>query len=272
MSATLEELLPEFERLVARRIGVQVRGKAYLVRSRLTPIAAARGLASVEELLEAIQRPGDESRDAAVDAMTTNETSFFRDAHPFEALAGHLIPEMAKARAGRITVWCAAGSSGQEAYSTLMAVQSSCPALIREGRIRVLSTDVSPAMVERAADGRYSAFEVRRGMSAHQLDQFFEPDGRHFRIRADLRGLVDARVLNLLGPWTGVPRASVVVLRNVLIYFDEPARRRIVERLRDEVMERDGVLLLGASERLPDGVEGFEAERLGSTTVFRRHR
>ncbi|WP_420452493.1 CheR family methyltransferase [Ilumatobacter sp.] len=255
-----------FRQVVDRRIGVQLDGKEYLIENRLRAVAQNHGLDSTAAVLAAIRRGDRAVESDAIEAMTTNETSFFRDQHPFTSLAEHVLPPLAAANGDRLTIWNGACSSGQESYTLAMTIADHLPHLAVGGRTRIVSTDVSPAMVERTAAGTYSRFEVNRGLPAALAVRHFEQTGRNWTAKPLLRSMVEARELNLLEPFRGLPRCDVVLLRNVLIYFTVAARRDIVRRIGTEVLKPGGCLLLGASETINGFDEGFESRRIGSAT------
>ncbi|HEX7097053.1 MAG TPA: protein-glutamate O-methyltransferase CheR, partial [Acidimicrobiales bacterium] len=179
--------------------------KQYLVQTRLATVLRDTGLPSFAALVgELRRRPHGDVGVAVIEAMTTNETSFFRDGHPFDAVSDHIVPElMARKPDASITVWCGACSSGQEPYSLAIALWEKHPALMRAGRVRIIATDIAPSMVERCREGRYSTLEVNRGLPARYLVRYFEQSGTDWVVRPELRSVVDARELNLTAPWTG---------------------------------------------------------------------
>ena len=257
-----------FVGLVDRKIGVQLSGKEYLIESRLQPLAREHGLGSAAEVVAAMRRGDRAVETAAVEAMTTNETSFFRDQHPFETLVTDVIPDLVSTTGGRLTIWNGACSSGQESYTLAMSIRDHFPDLVLPGRTTILSTDVSPQMVERTKAGRYSRFEVNRGLPANQAVKHFDQDGRNWVARAELRSMIDARELNLLEPWVGLPKCDLVLLRNVLIYFTVPVKQDILRRIRTDVLKPGGCLLLGASETTVGIDDGYESRRVGGSTFY----
>ena len=257
-----------FVGLVDRKIGVQLSGKEYLIESRLQPLAREHGLGSAAEVVAAMRRGDRAVETAAVEAMTTNETSFFRDQHPFETLVTDVIPDLVSTTGGRLTIWNGACSSGQESYTLAMSIRDHFPDLVLPGRTTILSTDVSPQMVERTKAGRYSRFEINRGLPATQSVKQFDQDGRNWVARAELRSMIDARELNLLEPWVGLPKCDLVLLRNVLIYFTVPVKQDILRRIRTDVLKPGGCLLLGASETTVGIDDGYESRRVGGSTFY----
>lgn len=260
-------------RFVLDRSGIVLsEGQEYLVESRLAPLARHQQLDGVAGVAAALRsRPPAALQAAIVDAMTTNETSFFRDRHPFDAMADKVIPELltARRRDDDITIWCAAASSGQEPYTLAMILHERFPALLASGRVQILATDLSPTMIARMAEGRYSQFEINRGLPAPLLVTYFEQVGRDWVIRQDLRNMVEARELNLLASWSGVPRCDIVLIRNVLIYFSVEVKQQLLRRIRDEVLRPDGYLFLGSSETTLNIDAGYVAERHGRATYYR---
>ena len=156
-----------------------------------------------------------------MEALANNETSFFRDVHPFETLKQWILPELARRRAAeaRLHIWCAACSSGQEPYSVAMLLREHFPAL-RDWQVRILGSDLSSEMLQRARGGRYSQLDVHRGVSARLLAKYFQKVGAEWQITEDIRRMVEFRPINLIDTWPPFPAQDVILLRNVLIYFD----------------------------------------------------
>lgn len=247
-------------------------GKEYLVESRLMPLARRAGLADVADLVALAQRGGDgEVRAQIVDALTTNETSWFRDRHPFDALSGGMLPALMAARQTerRLTIWSAACSSGQEPYSIAMTMLDSAPTLA-SWRTSIVATDLSPTMVQRAKDGYYSQLEVNRGLPATHLVRHFDRDGAGWRVRSGIRSMVRVEQHNLLSA-PPVGTFDIVFMRNVLIYFAVETKREILARVRRSLAP-DGFLVLGAAETTLNIDSAFERVEFGSATVYRLKR
>ena len=258
-----------FQRLVASRIGVQLPDKAYLVESRLCEILQDRGFPDAEALIKEIRLGDAALASDAIEAMTTNETSFFRDIHPFETLATDVLPDMLeRKKSGVLRIWNGACSSGQESYSLAMTLHEHFPEAAHPSKIKILSTDVSPIMVARTKEASYSRFEINRGLPAGHAEKYFEQEGRRWVAKPLLRELVSATELNLLEPWTRIPRCDVVVLRNVLFYFAPLVRQEILRRIRTEVLTPQGCLLLGATENFLETANGFQRRRVGRTALY----
>jgi chemotaxis protein methyltransferase CheR len=224
--------------------------KEYLLETRLQPIARQLGCASLAELVAMLRRsPGDEAllRDVT-EAMTTNESMFFRDTKPFEQLRDLVIPRVRQAKAsGKMRVWSAACSNGQEPYSISMTLLEQRLAMGGLGW-EILATDLDTQVLAKAQEGVYTQFEVQRGTPITLLVKYFSQIGNNqWRIKDEVRGGISYRVHNLIQPCNGFGKFDVVFCRNVLIYFDEETKRGVLNRLAD-ALEPHGVLFLGAAE------------------------
>jgi chemotaxis protein methyltransferase CheR len=244
--------------------------KEYLVRARLEPVARRHGLSSLAELVHRLQTnlPGELHGDV-VEAMTTNETSFFRDTEPFETLRREILPPLIKSRekTRRLDIWSAACSSGQEAYSIAMLIDHHLPALAG-WKTSILGTDLARGVVERARNAVFSQIEVGRGLPAPMLARYFEREGTDWRLRADIARRVTFRQMNLTDPWHDVPQMDVVFMRNVLIYFDVDVKRTMLDRVA-KVLRPDGALLLGAGETTINLDSRYQAVHAGKTVYYR---
>lgn len=223
-------------------------GKEYLVEARLAPIAKSHGVASVDELSALLTPSRPQLVEEVVQAMTTNETSFFRDQHPFEALRQHVLPDLIRRRSSErsLRIWSGACSTGQEPYTIAMLIREHFPDLAG-WHIDIIATDLSTAVLERARAGCYRQLEVNRGLSTPQLLKYFERAGLDWRLKQEIRNMVQFKQLNLVSDWPGLPRFDVVFLRNVLIYFDVDMKRAVLGRLRRHLAS-DGYLFLGGAE------------------------
>jgi chemotaxis protein methyltransferase CheR len=234
-------------------------GREYLVESRLTPLAR-KAHADVDGWLALAKGPlGAAVRRQIVDAMTTHETSFFRDAATFECLRGDVLPALIAARRAEraLTFWCGASSTGQEPYSIAMVIHEHFPELLT-WQLTLLATDLSHAALARARSGRYSQLEVGRGLPAAYAAKYLEQHDLEWQIVDSLRNLVTFQELNLNRPWPAMPPLDVVFMRNVLTYFDGEAQTRILEQIRGG-LRPDGYLFLGAAESASIRVDGFAA-------------
>ena len=222
--------------------------KQYLIESRLLPISRKEGLPGISELVQKMKGGSASIMTQVVEAMTTNETFFFRDKVPFEHFRNSIMPEILQARASRrsIRIWCAAGSTGQEPYSLAMSLKEMGAALAG-WRIEILATDLSLEVIEKSKSGLYSQFEVQRGLPIQLLVKYFKQVGEFWQINADIRAMIAHRQLNLLHDFSQLGIFDVIFCRNVLIYFDQDTKISIFGRLARS-MEADGFLVLGAAE------------------------
>jgi chemotaxis protein methyltransferase CheR len=233
-------------KLLKERSGLDLSSdKQYLVESRLIPLARRSGLAGIAELVAKI-RSGSDASDV-VEAMTTNETFFFRDKIPFDHLREAILPALVQARASRrsLRIWCAASSTGQEPYSIAMCVKEF--AALTGWRVEILATDLSQAVLEKSKAGIFSQFEVQRGLPIQMLVKHFTQVGELWQLNAAIRAMVQHRQLNLLQDFSHLGTFDVIFCRNVLIYFDQDTKIGIFDRMA-KVLEPDGVLALGAAE------------------------
>ncbi len=222
--------------------------KQYLVESRLLPLARKAGLAGLGELVAKMRNGSESTISDVVEAMTTNETFFFRDKIPFDHFKGSVIPQLLKARAARksLRIWCAAASTGQEPYSLAMILKDMGAALAG-WRVEIIATDLSQEVLEKCKSGIYSQFEVQRGLPIQMLVTHFKQIGETWQINPDIRAMVSFRQLNLLHDFSSLGVFDVIFCRNVLIYFDQQTKAAVFNRLL-KVNEPDGYLFLGAAE------------------------
>lgn len=236
--------------LLKQRSGLIVTmDKQYLLESRLMPVARKAGASGLSELVQKMKAAGSERLIVeVVEAMTTNESFFFRDKVPFEHFRDVIVPAMLKTRASakRIRIWCAAASTGQEPYSLAMILKDMA---LRLGgwRVDILATDLSHEVLEKAKAGIYSQFEVQRGLPVQMLVKYFTQTGELWQVAPEIRGMVQYRPFNLLEDFAPLGRFDVVFCRNVLIYFDQDTKVNVLNRIA-RVMEPDGYLVLGAAE------------------------
>ncbi|MBX2879484.1 MAG: protein-glutamate O-methyltransferase CheR [Granulosicoccus sp.] len=218
----------------------------YLVESRLTSLARKLKYSGLNEVIVTLKSGKDEKlAEFVVEAMTTNETSFFRDSHPFQTLCEDVLPTIAATHSDSISIWCAACSTGQEPYTIAMAVHEHCPDIAH--RIRIKATDISNEVVEKAASGRYTRLEVNRGLPVQLLTKYFDQQGLSWQVSSKLRDMVDFQQLNLIRDWPDLPKMDIIFLRNVLIYFDPDIKSRVLQNT-CKVLKPGGCLFLGLSE------------------------
>jgi chemotaxis protein methyltransferase CheR len=233
--------------------------KQYLVESRLLPIARKAGVAGLAELVAKLKAPGAEPLiSEVVEAMTTNESFFFRDKIPFDHFRDAIMPSLLAARAKekRIRIWCAAASTGQEPYSLAMILKEMA-AKVAGWRIEIIGTDLSTEVLEKAKTGIYSQFEVQRGLPIQMLVKNFTQIGETWQIAPDVRAMVQYKTLNLLADFSHLGRFDAVFCRNVLIYFDQDTKIDVLQRCA-RLMEPDGFLVLGAAETVVGLTDAFK--------------
>ena len=236
--------------LVYQRSGIVLEeNKMYLAESRLLTLAHKEGYKKIDDLLRQMHGVGKNGvENKIVDAMTTNETSFFRDLYPFEALKKKIIPEFLETRKSLriLNIWCAACSTGQEPYSIAMLLCEEFP-LLRNWRVNILCTDISQEVLQRARSGRFRQIEINRGLPAKYLIKYFTKKGLEWEIKAELKKMTNFREFNLIANWPSLTQMDIVFLRNVLIYFDVNTKRNILGKLK-KVLKPDGYLFLGSAE------------------------
>jgi len=233
--------------------------KQYLAESRLLPVARRNGMSTLDELVDRLKNRTTAPLSAeVVEAMTTNETFFFRDKLPFEHFRDTIMPALiaARAREKRIRIWCTAASSGQEPYSLAMLIKG-MSAVVAGYRIDIVATDLSSEVLEKAKAGIYSQFEVQRGLPVQLLVKFFDQVGETWQLAPELRSMVQFRPLNLLNDFSALGNFDVVFCRNVLIYFDQENKVAVLNRIARQ-MAADGILVLGAAETVIGLTEAFK--------------
>ncbi|MEZ5973523.1 MAG: protein-glutamate O-methyltransferase CheR [Planctomycetota bacterium] len=254
--------------LVYRKAGIVLSpDKDYLIQSRLAPVARNHGFDSIEKMALGIQKGSSALDEAVIDALTTNETSFFRDVRPFDALRETVLPDLIAKRSTerRLNIWCGASSSGQEPYSFLILLAEHFPEVLGWD-VTFLATDISDTMLARCREGVYSQLEVSRGLAAKLLVKHFDKEGTRWRVKPELRSMVEFRHQNLLDPLPNVPPLDLVMMRNVLIYFDDATKEDILRRTRRK-MAPDGYLFLGSGE-FTRGAD-YSRESAGNVNYYR---
>lgn len=243
-------------------------GKEYLVSSRLGRLLEPHGLESFADLAKQLNRPGARTlQGAVIDAMTTNETFWFRDAAHFRLL----IDSIAKEFTSGLRIWSAASSSGQEAYSIAMTINDAKRAskLGPTFRYEILGTDISPSMLQQAREAKYCGLAASRGLTEDQRQTYFEKDGDCLVVSPKYRQGVSFRDLNLTKSFDGLGRFDVVFCRNVLIYFSSDLKRNIIERIA-KILNPGGYLLLGSTESMSEHTDLFEMHNLQGGLAYRR--
>ncbi len=246
--------------LLKERSGLIVtQDKCYLLESRLSPVMRNQGLNGLDELAAALRAPCTGALiDEIVDAMTTNETSFFRDKFPFEALRNTILPGLVATRSSQraLRIWSAACSTGQEPFSLAMMLRDHF-AHLNDWRVEIVATDLSPSALERARGGIFSPFEVQRGLPVQLLVRHFDQIDQNWRVKPELRQMIGFRQLNLLGDIAALGRFDIILCRNVLIYFDLPTKSGVLDRM-TKMLAPDGALLLGGAELVFGVCDGLQ--------------
>jgi chemotaxis protein methyltransferase CheR len=272
MQVTSEELT-FVARIVEELCGVVLDdSKAYLIENRLADLAKAAGCLSYTDLCQRARYSDPSLRAQLIDAITTHETSFFRDDSPFHALQYKALPELIDAKAKspfprRLRIWSAACSTGQEPYSIAMALAETIPHLA-SWDIGILATDVSDAAIKAASLGRYTRLEIERGMKPPLLNKYFSPQGNDWVAKDQLRAMVAFRKQNLLEPFVGLGPFDIIFCRNVAIYFDAATRRNLFLRLADRLTP-EGYLFVGSAESLIDLGSHFAPHAHCRATYYR---
>jgi len=257
--------------LVRSQAGIVLEpGKEYLVEARLAAVLRQEKLPSISAIVDRLKASTiDPLRPRIVEAMTTNETSFLRDLHPFETFRNTILPELLANRKGSraLSIWCGASSTGQEPYSIAMTLLESMPQAA-DWKIDMLATDISTEMIRRSREGRYNQIEMNRGLPAQLLIKYFDRIGLEWQIKERVRRMVQFREMNLVQGWPAMPQFDVIFLRNVLIYFDTDTKRQILEKAR-RLLKPDGYLFLGCAETTLGLCEDLARMPLDKSSCFR---
>lgn len=237
--------------LLFARLGIRLeKEKGYLVESRLAKVAERAGVADLAKLILLLKtaRPPEAIVNETLEAMTTNETFFFRDIVPFDVLREKVLPDIIAKRRNEKTlaIWSAACSTGQEAYSIAMTLRESFPHL-SNWNVRIIGTDVATKVMGKAQEGIFNQTEMNRGIGPHLLAKYFIRHGDDWKIKDEIRKMVSFRPMNLIHPWPLMPKMDIIFLRNVLIYMENDNRKSILDRAH-RLLETGGYLFLGAAE------------------------
>ena len=230
--------------------------KKYLLETRLNSIAEEQGCLSYLDFLKKAKADVTKAIERKIiDAISTNETLFFRDTGPFQLLQHKIFPELIDARASKISslktslkIWSAASSTGQELYSVAIVLQELLGDLSKY-TIKLLGTDISDAAVAQASSGKYNKFEIERGLAREKLTRYFTMSGQTWKVNDQIRSMANFRKLNLMLPFTGLGKFDIVLCRNVAIYFTLEDRKKLFNKIAD-VLEPDGYLIIGSTESL----------------------
>jgi chemotaxis protein methyltransferase CheR len=244
--------------------------KTYLADLHLQPIVKSTGFASISDLVSYLRaQPFSSLHLQTIEALVTNETSFFRDVHPFEALKQFILPELQKKRAVErsLNIWCAACSNGQEPYSIAMLIHEYFPTL-SNWSMRLIASDFSNKVLTRARKGSYNQFEINRGLSQTLRDKYFQKLDGEWQIKDKILQMVEFYQINLMQSWSSLPQLDIIFLRNVLIYFDIATKKTLLKKVRQQ-LRPDGYLFLGSGETTINLDESFERVQFGKTICYR---
>ena len=268
-----EKSYQQFRMFLEQQCGIVLGdNKQYLVKSRLAPLMSKFDVNSLGDLVNRTLSPIERQlRAAVIDAMTTNETLWFRDEYPFALLQNKLLPELSTKRA-QLKIWSAASSSGQEPYSIAMSMleyQQKNPGKLSSGA-QIVGTDISETMLEHCKYGHYDSLAIARGLSASRKQQFFEPgDNGMLKLKDNVKRMVNFRHLNLLNSYSLMGRFDIVFCRNVLIYFSPEIKRKIIAQIH-ELLNENGYLFLGASESLSGLSDDFNMIRCNPGIIYQK--
>ncbi len=241
--------------------------KTYLFETRLSSVAEEHGCKSYQELYHKAKRdPKKVIEREIVDAISTNETLFFRDKGPFELLQHKIMPEMIDARTPKspvlktnVKIWSSAASTGQELYSIAIVIKQLIPDLSKYN-FKLLGTDISNTAVSQASYGKYNKFEIERGLPRQQLQKYFTPFGDSWKIKDEIRAMVNFRKMNLMQPFSALGKFDIIFCRNVAIYFTLPDRKKLFNKMADSLAD-DGYLIIGSTESLTGVCPRFVPKR-----------
>ncbi len=257
--------------LVLERSAIVIEnGKEYLVESRVRPVAKDEGFDGIDNLVDALRQNSNNGlQEKVVEALTTNETSFFRDIYPFETLKNDIFPDLLKQRKSQkqLNIWCGASSSGQEPYSIAMVIRDNFPMLL-DWKLNFIASDISKEMLDRCRSGEFSQLEVNRGLSAPLMIKYFEKNGLKWSIKKEFREMIDFQQINLSESLPYLPKMDIIFMRNVLIYFDPEMKIKILKQIRS-ILQPDGYLFLGAAESTINLDNSFQRCEIKSAGCYR---
>ncbi|WP_127476345.1 CheR family methyltransferase [Sulfurivermis fontis] len=262
----------EFRRFLEDACGIMLGdNKHYLVTSRLTRLMREFGITTFSELMVQLkQKHHTRLRERIVDAMTTNETMWFRDRYPFDILTNIILPEYSSLKSRQLRIWSAACSSGQEPYSISMVIQEYLAAKpgTLTANIQIVATDISPSVLKEASNAQYDKMSITRGISEERVKRFFTQRGERWEVKPEIRGRVSFREMNLMQSYAALGKFDIVFCRNVLIYFSSELKKDILTRIAQSMNPR-GYLFLGGSESPTSYVDMFEMVRTAYGVVYR---
>ncbi|BAY36264.1 CheR methyltransferase, SAM binding domain protein [Nostoc sp. NIES-2111] len=246
--------------------------KTYLAELYLQSIAESAGFRTISSLIAYLRnQPFNHLHTQTIEALVTNETSFFRDKAPFEALRKYVLPELMQRRRieRSLNIWCAACSNGQEPYSIAILIREHFP-LLADWSIKIIASDFSSKVLNRARQGRYNQLEIRRGLSQQLQVKYFAPVDNEWQIHDKIRQMVEFQQINLIHSWSSLPSIDIIFLRNVLIYFDIPTKKSLLGKAKQQ-LRLDGYLFLGSGETTFNLDESFERMQFEKSICYKLH-
>ncbi len=242
--------------------------KTYLAETRLMTLARKESFDSVAALIQVLRTGNTRLQRLVIEAMTTNETLFFRDIFPFEAIRTRILPKLIEERASvkRLQIWSAACSTGQEPYSLAMLIREYFPQL-HTWDVQILATDLSTEVLDRARKGVFEQLEVNRGLPPVMQHKYFQRSQSSWQINPEIRRMVEFRPMNLIEPWSHMTTRDIIMMRNVLIYFDVQIKKQILGNVR-RVLHPDGYLFLGSAESTINLDENFKRVQFDRTSAY----
>ncbi|WP_224085469.1 CheR family methyltransferase [Nostoc sp. MS1] len=246
--------------------------KTYLAELYLQSIAESAGFATISSFIAYLQhQPFNHLHTQTIEALVTNETSFFRDTAPFEALKKSFLPELIQKRKieRSLNIWCAACSNGQEPYSIAILIREHFP-LLTDWSINIIASDFSSKALNRARQGRYNQLEIKRGLSQQLRAKYFSPVDNEWQINDKIRQMVEFQQINLIHSWSALPSIDIIFLRNVLIYFDIPTKKALLGKVKEQ-LRVDGYLFLGSGETTFNLDESFERVQFDKSICYKLH-
>jgi chemotaxis protein methyltransferase CheR len=244
--------------------------KTYLAQLYLQPIAESAGFASIADLVAYLRtQPFSSLHSQVIESLVTNETSFFRDTYPFEALKKFVLPELINKRTVErsLNIWCAACSNGQEPYSIAMLIREHFP-MLANWSFKLIASDFSSKALARARQGRYNQLEIQRGLPKNFRDRYFHKLDHNWQIHDEILQMVEFHQINLVQSWTSLPKSDVIFLRNVLIYFDIPTKKALLKKIKQQ-LSSDGYLFLGNAETTIHLDTSFERVQFDKAICYR---
>lgn len=244
--------------------------KHYLVRSRLSPLVNREQFESLTELLDVVKKPGSRLKDEVIDLMTTNETLWFRDKHPFDILNRVILPEMAQTKSlSKIKIWSAACSTGQELYSIHMTVKEYAEQLNRFPGVQLIGTDISETAVAAARKGVFKDIDIRRGLDSSMVSKWFTQSDGQYEVNRSLKIGTEFRKMNFMDARWSVGEFDIIFVRNVLIYFTQEEKEKILRRMHQH-LNKGGYLFLGATESMPGLKDLYETVNCRPGIVYKK--